>query len=33
VLAKVLAAAQKQGYEAAVQVMESLGIPVAPPPK
>ena len=33
VLAKVFATCQKQGYEAAFQVMESLGIPVAPPPK
>ena len=33
VLARVLAKAQSVGYEAAVQELESLGVPSAPPPK
>ena len=33
VLAKVISASRTQGHEAAVQVLESLGIPASPPPR
>jgi hypothetical protein len=33
ILARVLATSQEKGYEAAVQELESLGVPITPPPR
>ena len=33
ILARVLATSQEKGYKAAVQELESLGIPITPPPR